>query len=255
MVVVCTKIHYKFCTFRSNMELPEQDSDLNLTQMASVAPDQHLELPKSNIVPTSILKNPSKQKVSESLNNIASLQTGLQLKRSMAEDCHPPIGEGPLPVPQNGALNLLRPHQQKLTNKIRPKSFQESVNDLSQDFSDGSPVFSTPVRASFRQKARQLRPHTSIHLDEAKTPSKRDGKLTRLRELKTKGAGRRWSAAESGCVDGGNYYYNNNNDKAAADDIPPGIEPSLVAVWNQFLGYEPSGIPSSLSSMVTPSLK
>ena len=134
------------------MELPEQDSDPNLTQMASVAPDQHLELPKSNIVPTSILKNPSKQKVSESLNNIASLQTGLQLKRSMAEDCHPPVGEGPLPVPQNGALNLLRPHQQKLTNKIRPKSFQESVNDLSQDFSDGSPVFSTPVRASFRDK-------------------------------------------------------------------------------------------------------
>ena len=68
----------------------------------------------------------------------------------MAEDCHPPIGE-PLPVPQNGALNLLRP-QQRLTNKIRPKSFQESVNDLSQDFSDGSPVFSTPVRASFRDK-------------------------------------------------------------------------------------------------------
>ena len=95
-----------------------------------------------------------------------------------------------------------------------------------------------------------MRPHTSIHLGEAKTPSKRDGKLTRLRELKTKG--RRWSAAESGY--GGNNYY--NNDKAeAADDIPPGIEPSLVAVWNQFLGYEPSGIPSSLSSMVTPSLK
>ena len=234
------------------MELPEQDSDPNLTQMT--APVPHQELPKNNVGPTSILKNPSgtsKQKVSESLNNIASLQTGLQLKRSMAEDCHP---IEPLPVPQNGALNLLRP-QQSLTNKIRPKSFQESVNDLSQDFSDGSPVFSTPVRASFRQKARQLRPHTSIHLDEAKTPSKRDGKLTRLRELKTKGAGRRWSAAESGCVDGGNYYYNNNNDKAAADDIPPGIEPSLVAVWNQFLGYEPSGIPSSLSSMVTPSLK
>ena len=136
------------------MELPEQDSDPNLTQMT--APVPHQELPKNNVgPPTSILKNPSgtsKQKVSESLNNIASLQTGLQLKRSMAEDCHPPIGEGPLPVPQNGALNLLRPHQQKLTNKIRPKSFQESVNDLSQDFSDGSPVFSTPVRASFRDK-------------------------------------------------------------------------------------------------------
>ena len=63
------------------MELPEQDSDPNLTQMTS-APVHHQELPKNNnIVPTSILKNPSKQKVSESLNNIASLQTGLQLKR------------------------------------------------------------------------------------------------------------------------------------------------------------------------------
>ena len=139
------------CNFcRSNMELPEQDSDPNLTQMsAPVVP--HQELPKNIAGPTSILKNPSgtsKQKVSESLNNIASLQTGLQLKRSMAEDCHP---IEPLPVPQNGALNLLRP-QQRLTNKIRPKSFQESVNDLSQDFSDGSPVFSTPVRASFRDK-------------------------------------------------------------------------------------------------------
>ena len=72
------------------MELPEQDSDPNLTQMT--APVPHQELPKNNVGPTSILKNPSgtsKQKVSESLNNIASLQTGLQLKRSMAEDCHP----------------------------------------------------------------------------------------------------------------------------------------------------------------------
>ena len=64
---------------------------------------------------------------------------------------------------------------------------------------------------------------------------------TRLRELKIKG--RRWSTAESG----GNIVVDR-------DDIPSGVEPSLVAVWSQFLGYEPSGIPA-LSSMVTPSFK
>ena len=53
----------------------------------------------------------------------------------------------------------------------------------------------------------------------------------------------RWSTAESG----GNIVVDR-------DDIPSGVEPSLVAVWSQFLGYEPSGIPA-LSSMVTPSFK
>ena len=144
----------------------------------------------------------------------------------------------PLPAPPTGTLaNLLRP-QRPLHDKIRPKSFQESVNDLSQlsqDIPQGDePIFSTPVRASFRGGKLRPRPHTIIHLEDARTPSKREGK-TRLRELKTKG--RRWSG-----------------DIIDQDVVVPnGIEPSLAAVWSQFVNYEPS-IPA-LSSVVTPSIK
>ena len=115
------------------------------------------------------------------------------------------------------------------------------MSQLSQDFED-QPIFSTPVRASFRDRLRP-RPHTAIHLGDAKPPSKREGK-TRLREIKTKG--RRWSAVVA--ENGGNNFVD------IRDDIPQGLEPSLVAVWSQFLGYEPSNIPA-LSSVVTPSMK
>ena len=162
---------------RSNMELPEQDTDPNLTQMPHQASQSEVPL-------TVVQPGTSKQKLAKSLNNIASLQTGLQLKRSMAEEDQ--ISR-PLPAPSNGALNLLRP-QQRIQNKIRPKSFQESVNDLSQDLSqisqdfEDQPIFSTPVRASFRDRLRP-RPHTAIHLGEAKTPIKREGNKAYFRIL------------------------------------------------------------------------
>ena len=55
------------------------------------------------------------------------------------------------------------------------------------DFLQGDePVFSTPVRASFRGGKLRPRPHTVIHLEDARTPSKREAR-TRLRELKTRG--------------------------------------------------------------------
>ena len=90
------------------MELAEQGSDPNLTQM----PHQESQniLPNSLAAATSAgaevptMPGTSKQKVAKSLNNIASLQTGLQLKRAMAEEDH----TQPLPAPTNGALNLLR---------------------------------------------------------------------------------------------------------------------------------------------------
>ena len=216
------------------MELHEDSQDPNLTQLPQ---NSILALPHGK--QTADPRNGAR-KVSQSLSNIASLQTGLNIKRQLAED---DLAQ-PLPAPANGALNLLRPatHDQI---KLRPKSFfQESVNDLSQlsqDFDPNQPAFSTPVRSSFRGGNLRPRPHTVIHLEEAKTPSKREGK-TRLRELKTR-QGRRWSAVENyDYVDGQQIHEDEN------------VDPALVAVWSQFVNYEPSGIPA-LSSMVTPSMR
>ena len=111
----------------------------------------------------------------------------------------------------------------------------DEVDEARNDF-----VFSTPVRASFRR-----RPKTMITLEEAKTPSKIDSR-TRLRETKSK---RRWSNLElaenrfqpplprTGAHDISEIsnYVPEINDRS---DIPSGIEPSLVAVWSQFLNYE-----------------
>ena len=89
------------------MELAEQGSDPNLTQMPhqesqNILPNSLAAASTGAEVPT--MPGTSKQKVAKSLNNIASLQTGLQLKRAMAEEDH----TQPLPAPTNGALNLLR---------------------------------------------------------------------------------------------------------------------------------------------------
>ena len=173
----------------------------------------------------------SKQSVTQSLDNIASLQTGLRMKRYMAEDDL----KQPLPAPSNGALNLLRP-QRETKDKIRPKSFIDSVNYLDSiieenDNSKG-PLFSTPVRSSFRRHPMQL--------EEAKTPMKREGKTSRLRELKTKG--RRWSAAAD--------YSGFHGNVIEPADIPDHVDHSLVAVWSQFVNYEPTL--QTLSSHATP---
>jgi len=225
---------------RSNMELREDDQDPNLTQANSANNSADFPPKKPNV---NTADSSSKTKLTESLGNIASLQTGLNIKRQMAEG---DLTE-PLPAPPTGTLaNLLRP-QRPQHDKIRPKSFQDSVNDLSQlsqDFLVGNgngdtPVFSTPVRASFRGAKLRPRPHTVIHLEDARTPSKREAK-TRLRELKTK-ASRHFS---------GDIIADPDQD--VPNGIGHGIEPSLVAVWSQFVNYEPS-IPA-LSSVVTPSI-
>ncbi len=99
---------------RASMELSEDSADPNLTQLPNL---------NSNPVQCNSQQNhhqpgEASHKVAESLSNIASMQTGLSLKRTLAEEA--------LEVPSNGALNLLRPNdaQQNLTSeKIRPKSF------------------------------------------------------------------------------------------------------------------------------------
>ena len=211
---------------RSNMEVREDEKDPNLTQMPLNETQQKLSTTQTQ------LPIESRQSVTQSLSNIASLQTGLRIKRSMAED---DLKE-PLPPPNNGALNLLRPQQN--INKIRPKSmFIESVNYLDsiveEDAARG-PLFSTPVRSSFRKHPKQL--------EEAKTPMKREGKTSRLRELKTKG--RRWSAAADFSDFRGNVI--------DRDDIPEHMDHSLVAVWSQFVNYEPTL--QTLSTHITPQL-
>ena len=239
---------------RANMELFEDECDPNLTQVPSAASadllcKQRNDQSNSNkSAAAAAVGRKNNSKVTESLGNIASLQVGLNIKRHMAED----FPRDQLPPPTNGALNLLRP-QKHFHEKIRPKSFQESVNDLSQlsqDFHGDEPIFSTPVRASFRGRLRP-RPHTVIHLEDAKTPMKREGK-TRLREMKTKG--RRWSGGvfEDGFINEQRQNGAYGGILAEKKGIPEEIDPSLVAVWSQFVNFE-SSIPA-LSSVVTPSM-
>lgn len=130
---------------------------------------------------------------------------------------------------QRSASNLL---MRSPAEKIRPKSFQESVHDLSQEADSAAPVFSTPVRASFRRRSKLQQPMTSIHLEDAKTPMKREGK-TRLKEFKN----RRWSAHADLHADLSRVSYGRVIERS---DIPEDIDPSMVAQWSQFLNYEPS---------------
>ena len=101
---------------RSNMELREDERDPNLTQ---IPPERGLATPKklrtinsasdAVAIAAAAENNNSKHKVRNSLSNIASLQAGLNIKRFMAENVH----EKPLPAPTHGALNLLRPTENK----------------------------------------------------------------------------------------------------------------------------------------------
>lgn len=212
------------------MEVREDALDPNLTQMPAVEHSIAAEMTQQKSADNN--NQLLSKRVNQSLGNIASLQAGLKLKRSMAEDDL----TRPLPAPTAGALNLLRP-QKSTVEKIRPKSFQESVNDLSQlssqlDFFGADQLtFSTPLRASFRDKA--LRPRSAIHLEDARTPSKREAK-TRLREMKMKS---RWSAVATA-----------EHDEAAGATAD--IDPSLAAVWSQFVNFEPS-----IPALITPSIK
>ena len=93
-----------------------------------------------------------------------------------------------------GRDNLLRTGQTEV-DKLNEKRQLDSLSDMSCSELDGGalPTFSTPVRASFRR--RMVRPRTSVvafHLEDAKTPSKREAK-TKLKEVKAR---RRWSNIE-----------------------------------------------------------
>jgi hypothetical protein len=206
---------------------------------------------KSNQIQT----NTSSTKIQASLGNISSLQEGLRMKREQCEE-KSVLDGGRVMMMNKSASNLLKANDstEEDNDKARKQFYfseirrryqdeerskrrmiVESAADVSQlsefGVEDGVPVFSTPVRASFRSR----RPRTSI--EGARTPSKVESRL-RLREMKSRsqernrnGGNKRWSnleleAERSTC----NESSINFNDRS---DVPSGIEPSLVAVWSQ----------------------
>jgi hypothetical protein len=210
---------------------------------------------QTNTSSTKIQTNTSSTKIQASLGNISSLQEGLRMKREQCEE-KSVLDGGRVMMMNKSASNLLKANDstEEDNDKARKQFYfseirrryqdeerskrrmiVESAADVSQlsefGVEDGVPVFSTPVRASFRSR----RPRTSI--EGARTPSKVESRL-RLREMKSRsqernrnGGNKRWSnleleAERSTC----NESSINFNDRS---DVPSGIEPSLVAVWSQ----------------------
>ena len=192
------------------------------------------------------------EKVENAISNIASMQEGLRLKRQQCE-------EGDVETAQNHLRSsnlLIRPTDFEEEDKARKqfyfseiRRFQEEqrmarlnansadTSQLSLQQDDGIPVFSTPVRASFRRRPRTM-------IEEAKTPSKVDSRL-RLREMKSRSAernNRRWSNLE---LEQQQIHQQQSTYVPSVyerSDIPTGIDPSLVAVWSRFLDYEATPI-------------
>jgi len=133
----------------------------------------------------------ARERVTGSLGNIVSLQEGLKIKLETEprtlynqgydankhfQDRHKP---SVTPIHNNQTRDKLR--QEAILSGLQERPTDQNMN-LSQN--DNVPLFSTPVRASFRR-----RPQTMICLDEAHTPVKRESR-TRLKEIKSR---RRWS--------------------------------------------------------------
>lgn len=90
------------------------------------------------------------------------------------------------------------------------------ISQMSQfEIEDGRPVFSTPLRASFRQR----RPRTMI-----------EGVRTPIKAVE----GKRWSNIELAQLQDESYVTRVND----RSQVPEGIDPSMVAVWSQFVNYE-----------------
>lgn len=80
-----------------------------------------------------------------------------------------------------------------------------------------------------------------FHLEDAKTPSKREAK-TKLKEMKSR---RRWSNIEiaelqhqAGPQCDSDADYDETLNIFERSEVPSCIEPSLVAVWSQFMTSE-----------------
>ena len=121
----------------------------------------------------------ARQKVNGSLENIVSLQEGLKIK----------LETEPRTLYNQGCdanMKRMASRGSGAGGAVTAAGAEEAGQAaLSPDPAPRSgPMFSTPVRASFRR-----RPKTMICLDEAQTPVKRESR-TRLKEIKSR---RRWS--------------------------------------------------------------
>jgi len=134
----------------------------------------------------------ARERVTDSLGNIVNLQEGLKIKleteprtlynqgydanKHFQERQHRPSGT---PIYGNQTRDKIR--QEAILSGLQERPLDQNMNHSQ---NDNVPLFSTPVRASFRR-----RPQTMICLDEAHTPVKRESR-TRLKEIKSR---RRWS--------------------------------------------------------------
>lgn len=188
----------------------------------------------------------ARDKVSASLGNVMSIQEGLRLK--LEGEPRAILNEGSVAKDMfqrrcNSASTLIHSINSEAREKLRrgaeraeiadgTRMVQDSEPDFNVSNVDAGPVFSTPVRASFRR-----RPKTMI-LEEAQTPVKRESR-TKLKEIKNR---RRWSNIERD---------SRSSNYARIPDLHES-EPSLVGLWAQFAPYEPT-LSTNLSPKV-PSL-
>ncbi len=112
-------------------------------------------------------------------------------------------------------------------------------------------MFSTPVRASFRQRhllhrsnvLQQQQQRRSL-MEAARTPLKSDGGgRLRPREVKRRSG--------EGRVDFPSFHPDPDVAGHDASDLPSCIEPSMVAVCSRFLNYEAT-LPTDISAVLTP---
>ena len=192
----------------------EEDSDPNLTQLPDSARDRVDTIYKYSVNHST---SSAANQVMESIGNIASLNEGLRLKRSMVAEAAPPSGDN-IDMKMNfyrQCLNVSNSLKnltsfsdtaEKATEKApappslpRPPLGSPRISpsdchcgtEEEEGFTGadrGLMAFSTPVRSSFRRQTTG-----GFQLEDAKTPSKRVPKNSKLKEIKSK---RRWSNIE-----------------------------------------------------------
>uniref|UniRef100_A0A0K2T877 Protein inscuteable homologue C-terminal domain-containing protein n=1 Tax=Lepeophtheirus salmonis TaxID=72036 RepID=A0A0K2T877_LEPSM len=206
-------------------ESSEEDlDDPNMTQIPYKTPmktpreifydGMMMEIKSNSSIPLSTSLS-VKSRINSSVNNISSLQEGLRLKRMFSEERLEKMNSQlPSPPPFHTASFLAG--KDPISAKLLKNVLDEATND-------GTPVFSTPVRASFRARAgtRKCRPSTMI-LD------CKDDEIP-LRNIENR---RRWSGTE----DSEPSLILKHHDES--DIRRNGIENSMVAVWSQFIQCE-----------------
>ncbi len=227
--------------------------------------DKSRTLPAVSPTSPSTTNNTSspRRAVASSLGNIASLQEGLRIKARLCEEEERESrnSSGQNSRQSLSATNLLKAaceeeenkaskqfyfadvkrYQEKLKEQQRRGVFDYRSNNvvvendidisrLSEFEIDGggrAPAFSTPVRASFRQRNHAVR----SMIESARTPIKAEGGRTRPREVKRNTDERQRRCRSSDA----SHYEPNIHDRS---EVPSTIDPSMVAVWSRFLNYE-----------------